>query len=85
MICAAFSNSSGGAVVSTCEVSGWGNTNTEIKFNTKTSLLRQFYLTGEKVWIKTNEPWSDPQVTKISNKWIVAIGSSNGWDFGKVP
>lgn len=80
--CVSFADTKGTQIVSTCEISGWGDTLTELKFMDKSSLLKQFYLTGETIWVKTGTAWTDPQIKKISDKRIISIGTSNGWEFG---
>lgn len=82
MFCASFSDTNNQPVVSTCEVSGWDTTPTEYTFKNKIYQLKQFYLTGDKLWVKVKTSWNDPAITKISEKSILSIGTSNGWEFG---
>lgn len=83
LFCAGFSNNNNEPVVSTCELSGWDTTPHEYEFKSKISTLKQHYLTGAKLWIKVKTSWTDPAITKISDKSILSIGTSNGWDFGR--
>lgn len=82
MFCASFADANNQPVVSTCEVSGWDTTPTESAFKNKTYQLKQFYLTGDKLWIKVKTSWNDPAITKITDKSILSVGTSNGWEFG---
>ncbi|SKA74883.1 subtilase family AB5 toxin binding subunit [Enterovibrio nigricans] len=46
-------------------------------------VLLQSYLTGDNIWIKTdNNAFTDPVVTWISRDDITSVGSCNNWCFG---